>query len=252
MKNIKTLKEEKKYFLVILLLMPIYAIRYFPFKFGGFNQIMLSFTYSYGFIQRAFIGTILDIESTLLHIPLKYMRYIYGISTVIIWTLLLLYILRKTIVKSSGDKLIFLKSLGLAFFLGPGWVAFYSNFAITDVWLIMCAVFSVYLIEKRKYAYLSIIVTLIAQLIHPGYFFLIFNLPAAYLFYKIFISEQTDKKQKKEILGVLIGNIVFSAGLFFYLFLFAKVKDGITVDYIMSRTAEFVSKDISEIANHEQ
>ena len=86
-----------KFMILLLAIMIMQAVRYFPFKFGGWNQIMLSFTYRYGFIQRAFIGTILDIESTLFHIPLKYMRYIYGIFTVAVWSFVCLFISKRAI-----------------------------------------------------------------------------------------------------------------------------------------------------------
>ena len=86
--------------ILLLAVMLIQAVRYFPFKFGGWNQIQLSFTYAYGLIQRAFLGTILDVVSTLFHIPLKYMRFLYGIVTMVLFTLLLVVSVRKALEKA--------------------------------------------------------------------------------------------------------------------------------------------------------
>lgn len=246
---INNVKKNKKFYLVILLITIVQAVRYFPFKFGGYNQIMLSFTWAYGFIQRALIGTILDLESRLFHIPLKYMRYIYGVFTVAFFTLLFYYILYATLnKKKTADAQQFFKGLALAFFIGPGWVANYANFALTDIWLAMCSVLSVYLIFKEKCVWVTVVISIIGVLIHPGYVFLYFNLVLAAIFYKTFM--QVDKMQKKSF--VLLGvQFVLTSFLFLYMFLFSHTKAGITVDYVMSRTAEFVSKSVEEISNHQ-
>ena len=171
-KIVKKIKNDSnmKFLILLFMIMVMQAIRYYPFKFGGWNQIMLSFTYRYGFIQRAFIGTILDIESTLFHIPLKYMRYIYGVFTVALWSYVCITICRKAI--SSQEELdvkVFLKGLSIAFLIGPGWVSYYSNFAITDTWLVMVAILSVYLIAKDKFVFATVLLSVVAELIHPAY-----------------------------------------------------------------------------------
>ena len=70
-------RENRNFLLVLIGITVIWSISLFPFKFGGWNQIMLAFSYRYGFIQRAFIGSVIDLISTVFHIPLIYMRYLY-------------------------------------------------------------------------------------------------------------------------------------------------------------------------------
>ena len=183
--------SDTKFLILIFMIMVMQAIRYYPFKFGGWNQIMLSFTYRYGFIQRAFIGTILDIESTLFHIPLKYMRYIYGIFTVGLWSYMCITICRKAISgQEELDVKVFLKGLSIAFLIGPGWVSYYSNFAITDTWLVMVAILSVYLIATDKYVFGTVLLSIVAELIHPAYVFLIFNLMMVITAYKVLFKKE--------------------------------------------------------------
>lgn len=247
MKKIQS-DSNMKFLILILMIMVMQAIRYYPFKFGGWNQIMLSFTYRYGFIQRAFIGTVLDIESTLFHIPLKYMRYIYGIFTVALWSFICLMISGKAIA-TTNDKQIhnFLKGLSLAFFIGPGWVSYYSNFGITDVWLALISILVVYLVIKEKYIYATIILVMIAELIHPGYAFLFFNFPMIIIVYKAMIVKDKFDAKYVWLFGI---NALAASALFFILFLFAHAKDGVSIEYVMERTAEFVGKTVEEIENH--
>ncbi len=250
-KIVKKIKNDSnmKFLILLFMIMVMQAIRYYPFKFGGWNQIMLSFTYRYGFIQRAFIGTILDIESTLFHIPLKYMRYIYGIFTVGLWSYMCITICRKAISgQEELDVKVFLKGLSIAFLIGPGWVSYYSNFAITDTWLVMVAILSVYLIATDKYVFGTVLLSIVAELIHPAYVFLIFNLMMVITAYKVLFKK--EKKIDLKYAIVFIVNAIAVSVFFLIMFWFAHARDGITIEYVMERTAEFVGKSVQEIENH--
>lgn len=243
-------KLNKNFYFVIFATMLAQAIRYFPFKFGGWNQIMLSFSYRYGFIQRAFLGTILDVISTVCHIPWGYMRYIYGIFTVSFYTIIYFYIICKTFEKEKEADIKFLfKGLTLAFFMGPGWVANYSNFALTDVWIEMCSLLAVYLLAKNKHAWLSVVVCCIGVLIYPAYVFTYWNLVVAFLFYQAFMVPKKQHKTKRVVL--LLVNLLCVGSLFVYVQFYAHVKEGISLDYVIERTAEFVDMSEEDVAyNH--
>ena len=113
----------KKYMICLFLIMLVQAIRYFPFKFGGWNQVQLSFSYEYGFIQRGFLGTLLNLMSRTLHIPWGYMRYVHAFLTMGTFTFLMLWIVYKTLGEEQMDAAVkrFLAGLALVFFMGPGW-----------------------------------------------------------------------------------------------------------------------------------
>lgn len=242
-------KEHKNFYFVIFATMVAQAIRYFPFKFGGWNQIMLSFSYRYGFIQRGFLGTILDVISTVCHIPWGYMRYIYGIFTVSFYTIIYLYIIYKVLENEKNvDVKFFFKGLALAFFMGPGWVANYSNFALTDVWIEMCSLFAVYLLAKNKHVWLSVVVCCIGVLIYPAYVFTYWNLVLAFLVYQAFVMPKKPHNTKRFVL--LIVNLLCVGSLFVYVQFYAHVKEGISLDYVIERTAEFVDKSEEEVASN--
>lgn len=244
-------KENKNFYFVIFATMVAQAIRYFPFKFGGWNQIMLSFSYRYGFIQRAFLGTILDIISTVFSIPWGYMRYIYGIFTVGFYTVLYFYIIYKALEQEkTADARLFFKGLALAFFMGPGWVANYSNFALTDIWIEMCSLLAVYLLIKNKHIWLTVIICCIGVLIYPGYVFTYWNLVLVVLFYQTFMAPKN--KCDKKHLSLLLIVLLCVGSLFIYLQFYSHVKSGITLDYVVERTAEFVDKSADEIPEHRE
>ena len=219
----KKISRENRNFLIILIgIMIIWAVYLFPFKFGGWNQIMLAFSYRYGFIQRAFIGSMIDLVSTVFHIPLKYMRYLYGVATVGIFTLL--------------------------FFMGAGWSTNYNNFALTDMWLPMISLIGVYAIIRGKHIWISLITTIICVLIHPAYVFLYFNLILAAFVYKVFLDN--ERKDKSNAIWMVV---VLAAGslLFLYMMFFSHARVNVTVDEVMQRAAVVVDKSVDEISNHE-
>lgn len=252
MKNIiKKIQKQSEYreIVLIIIIILIQAIRYFPFKFGGWNQIQLSLNYSYGFVQRAFLGSILDICSKVFHIPWGYMRYLYGIMTMLIFTLLILKILYETLHMSLEDKTKknFFYGMALIFFVGPGWNTYYSNFAVTDIWLVILSICSMYVIIKGQYIWMALITSVICVLIHPAYVFLYFNCVLSVFAYKILLSKKPTLKY------MIWGGITFivNCALFLYMMFFAHAKTGITIEHVMRRTAEFVSKSVEEISNHE-
>lgn len=242
------INRDNRNFLIILTgIMSIWAVRLFPFKFGGWNQIMLAFSYRYGFIQRAFIGSVIDLVSTVCHIPLKYMRYIYGVSTVGIFTLGTLFIVYKALEMSKDDKTAnrFYKGMALAFFMGPGWCTNYNNFALIDMWLPMLSLIGAYFVIKGKYVWVSLITTAVCVMIHPAYVFMYFNLVLMAFLYKTFMV-----KDKKNIAWMFI---VFAVGslMFLYMMFFAHARADVTSAEVMQRASVVVDKSVEEIINHE-
>lgn len=238
-------KRHKIFILELIFIMVIQAIRYFPFKFGGWSQIQLSFSYRYGFIQRAFMGTVLDIISTVFHIPWKYMRYIHGITLVGLFTVLMLVIVYKSLEYAKDDvTAAFLSGLALVFFMGPGWNTNYSNFALLELWHPIISILAMYFIIKERHLWAVPILSTICVLIHPVYVFLYFNLVLVAFFYKIFISP--SKNRTKHVISCVISFLIVSI-LFVYLHFYSHVKDGITLDYVMDRVAEFTSKSLDSL-----
>ena len=247
----KKMSRENRNFLIILIgIMAIWAVALFPFKFGGWNQIMLAFSYRYGFIQRAFIGSVIDLISTVFHIPLRYMRYLYGIFTMGVFTVGALFLVYKALKSSENDGVAncFYKGMALAFFMGAGWCTNYNNFALTDMWLPMISLIGVYAVIKGRHVWISVITTIICVLIHPAYVFLYFNLVLAAFLYKTFMEK--GKTEQKNLIWMAVVFLIGSI-LFLYMMFFSHAKAGVSVDDVMQRAAVVVDKSVEEISNHE-
>lgn len=235
----------KNLIICLVMVMVVQAVRYFPFKFGGWNQVQLSFSYEYGFIQRGFLGTLLNLVSKVFHIPWGYMRYVHGFLTMGTFTVLMLFITYRTLESDRTDTVArsFLTGLALVFFMGPGWSTNYSNFALMELWLPILSILGIYFLIKGKMIWCIPIISIICELIHTGYVFLYFNLILVVFFYKILISNADKRKY------ILCGMITFilTSALFIYMMFFAVAKGDVTIDYVIGRTAEFMNKPVEEI-----
>lgn len=247
---IKQLSDKKKYMILLFCIMAVWAVKLFPFKFGGWNQVMLAFSYRYGFIQRAFIGSVIDVVSVVFHIPLRYMRYIYGIITMSIFTGMIMFWAYKGQGKEEMDRQTraFLKGMALVFLLGPGWNTNYNNFALTDVWLMILSVIGFQAVMREKNTWLAVVVAVICELIHPAYVFLYFNLILAAFGYKVWIGH--GRKSKKNLVFLIVTIIVDSV-LFIYMMFFSRAALGVDLKDVMNRVAVVTNKTVSEISSHE-
>lgn len=234
----------------ILLVMLIQAVRYFPFKFGGWNQVQLSFSYEYGFIQRGFLGTMLSLASGLFHIPWGYMRYVHGFLVMGIFTALMLFIVYRALESERIGAVTksFLAGLALVFFMGPGWSTNYSNFGLTELWLPVLCILGMYLLVKGRFLWCVPVICAVCILIHTAYVFLYFNLVLVAFFYKIFIAG--DGKRRYIITGMV--SFALTSALFLYLMFFATAKEGVTVEYVLGRTAEFLGAPMEEAEGHRE
>lgn len=242
-------RENRKIMIALIFIMMAWAIKLFPFKFGGWNQMMLGFSYRYGFIQRGFIGSVLDLISMIFHIPLRYMRYIYGVSTMGAFTLLLLLCVYRSIAAERIDPIIrkFLIYMAILFFVGPGWVTNYNNFALTDVWLLMISVPGMYAVMKEKNLWVAVLAPVVAVLIHPEYVFLYFSLILGPFFYKTWV----EKQFRKRFLNWMCMSFLCGSAIFCYMMFFAQAKAGVTLEDVMDRVAIVVNRSVADISHFE-
>ncbi|MDE6362775.1 MAG: hypothetical protein K2L86_00665 [Lachnospiraceae bacterium] len=253
--------KNKRFIGYLILIMLVQAIRYFPFKFGGWNQVQLSFSYEYGFIQRGFLGTLLNLTSKIFHIPWGYMRYVHAFLTMGTFTLLILWIAYKTLgmERLDAEARRFLTGLALVFFMGPGWSTNYSNFALMELWLPILSILGMYLLLKGKMLWCIPVIAVVCELIHTGYVFLYFNLIIMVFVYKILLdnhvgTESADNRRfvtqhshTKMYVFYGIVTFVLTSVLFLYMMFAATAREGITIEYVIERTAEFMHKPIEEI-----
>lgn len=90
--------------------------------------------------------------------------------------------------------------------MGPGWVANYSNFALTDVWIEMCSLLAVYLLAKNRGLWLTVVICCIGVLIYPGYVFTHWNIVVVFIFYKAFVvpKKGVDKRHLMRMVIIIL------------------------------------------------
>ena len=75
-----------------------------------------------------------------------------------------------------------------------------------------------------------------------------FNFVLAAFAYQILVQE---KESAKKYVCWLIPTFLSTSAMFLYMMFFSHAKEGITIDYVMNRTAEFVGRSVEEIKHHQ-
>lgn len=91
-----------------------------------------------------------------------------------------------------------------------------------------------------------LVIAVVCELIHTGYVFLYFNLILVVFYYKIFLEKGANIRPKKYIVYGIV-TFVLTSVLFLYMMFAATAREGITIEYVIERTAEFMHKPMEEI-----
>lgn len=221
-----------RYVLLLLALACAGSLRYFHFNFGGWPQVVQTFTYAYGFIQRALIGTVIDLVSRGLHIPLGHMRLLYALFTTAAFLLVLLAFFHWASTRPGQSPLArkMLMALGVLFFSGPGWTTYYYDFGHTDVWLIIPTVLLLYLAYRKQY-WALLVIPAVCLLIHPGYIFMYYGVAVAAALYALL----TDGGNRRKVLLWSALSLLCCGALFVYFQFFSHVRAGVTLEDVADR-----------------
>lgn len=227
-----------RYVLLLLALACAGSLRYFRFCSSGWPQVVQTFTYAYGFIQRALIGTAIDLVSRGLRIPLGRMRFIYAAFTTAVFLLVLLAFFRWASSRPGQSPLArrMLMALGVLFFAGPGWTTYYYNFGHTDVWLIIPTVLLLYLVYRKRY-WALLAIPAVCLLSHPGYIFMYYGVAAAAALYALL----TDGENRRRVLLWSVLSLLCCGALFVYFQFFSHARAGVTPEDVAARVELYLS-----------
>jgi len=235
--------------LLYLFIIAVQVIRYTPFKFGGWNHIQMSFSYSYGFIQRGFLGTVIELISTICKISSSTTRVIFCCFGELLFLTSIIFFFLKTIKLASNTTLSrgnLLLGLSILFLIGPGWSTYYYNFGHSDIYLISLTLFACYLLITDFMSFLIIPITALCVLIHQGYIFMFLNIILVLLIYKVLYLSNIAQ-HKKYYLILFVISLLLCSILFVYLQYYSHARDGITVKYVQERAANFVHTSVRKI-----
>ena len=190
-----------------------------------YNTSLLAFSYKYGFIPRAFIGSIYNLLDVILPVDMytyaMAMRFI-EIVTALFFAIMIL-IARKTLLMIDRK---YFEPVGVLWIIyGVLFVSMFStkyNFGRVDLFMMLIDAIGIYLLLNRRAEWLIIPLSIIGVLIHEGFVFMYLGVLLVALFYRCLMS---DKKTKY---GLILGLSFVGASIAFLLIHF--VRNPVDVD----------------------
>ncbi len=250
------LSKENKVFILAMIGMAFLCYLYFvDDNMTYFNSTLYAFSYDYGFIPRAFMGSIFQLVNAI--VPFDLMNYngIYLFSQIgtflfyIFTFLFFISVLKKTDKDSQHTSRLLMVFFGV--FTFPMFITS-ENFGRIDIYFFILIYVSLMLIINNKAEWLIVPIIIVCMCIHEGFTFTSANIILVLLFYKALTD---GEKINKKYMSLFLICFAIVSVLFVY-FEFLSKFDGTTteVEQII-RNAKLLSRSGKKynetIINHE-
>ena len=210
----------KNYMVLSAILMVGLFLSSYTGRLRSYNSTIYALNYRYGFISRAFIGTIYSVVDALF--PANMISYDMAVKFTLVVTigflayyLWFLYMILKKI-PSDYQRITAYLGVVLNIFLTSTFAGDF-NFGRVDMYMIAISMLGTLLFVYEKAEFLVIPLTIIGMLIHQGYIFMYLNIMMIFVVYKFF---KNDKK--RVYYGIIfVCCAVAALGLIFYFELFS-------------------------------
>ena len=247
-KNIREEKEDKmkirnrqtKFMLMLLFFSAIIFFYSYNGRVAVYQTTLYAFSYKYGFISRAFIGTlyqgigkIFSVNMLNYQMALFYTQVITALFFVLMFGFFW-FLIQKMDEDTwkHGELVIILYTL-----LTVSMFSCSKNFGRVDIYLVALSFVAVMLLCTNKHLWLLVPIVAVCVMIHQGYVFMYFNIILVLLIYRFF----TEKKENRLRNGALFFCVFFvGSSLFLYFEFFSRTNGMEIVDEII-RNASAVS-----------
>ncbi len=233
-------RNRQKFMLVEVIFAFTLFLMSYEFKCSAYNTTLYAFNYGYGFISRAFIGSVYVLVDAIL--PVDMMSYAMAMRftevVTVLFYLVVLSFFHFLMKRISSENLEEAEYLILFFSIFV--ISMYAddrNFGRVDIYLIMVSLISAMLIIREKCEFLILPLVAIAVCVHQGYVFMFFNVVLVLLFYKIL--SKSGRERKKYIILFAVSFLIGSA-LFLYFEFFSRSNGANIYDEIV-RNATILS-----------
>ena len=206
-------------------------------KVTAYQTTLYAFSYKYGFISRAFIGTIyqgigklLSVDMMSYQAALAYTQVITGLFYVF------MFVFFGFLLKHTEEKNIKYTELILVMYTISTVTMFAcrKNFGRVDIYLVAISFAATMLLIKDKKLWLLIPMVACAMMIHQGYVFMYFNIILVLLIYRFFSAKAQGKKKYGFFFVVVF---LVGSALFLYLEFFSRTNGEAIVDEIIKNAA---------------
>ncbi len=209
----------------------------------GWPSHQLTTNYSYGFIRRGFMGTLVSLFSQAFQTDTRTIIYWVQILGTIVYVALLLSFLFYFVNRIDGY---FASMMAFLFVVMGGASLYFSDWGESDIYLISLTLVICLLIITDKFLWLVPFLVAICIMIHEGYVLMFFGLVVALLLYRIAFGSSPEGKKKYWICLLITGLTAFGLFIYFYFFSVRVSRDHI--DEIL-RNAEQILRVPLQIEN---
>lgn len=211
--------------LIIAALGIVISARYWVGVVNCLNTTVYAFSYKYGFISRAFMGTVLRVLNIILNIFVPYDLLTYPgiryfsmlLNTLFIVMLLMFFYMCLNACEEYMERHLLVLMFVFSIFAFPEYLT-EENFGRSDICMAMVTILGCYLLIKEKWEYLIIPLSGMAVCIHQGYVLMFFNVLLVILWCKIFDNEG---KNRKKYITIFAASLLVASVLFLYLNFFS-------------------------------
>ncbi len=239
------IKRRKKFMGLLLFLSVVLFFYSYDDKVTAYNTTLYAFTYKYGFISRAFIGSLYHAIDRL--VPWDMISYEHSLLYTRIVTALfyvLLFIFFRFILKRLPRETVKYGELILTAYVifAVPMFACRKNFGRVDIYLVGLSLLGVMLIVSRRARWLLIPIVMACVCIHQGYVFMFFNIILVLLIYS-FCTPGTESRAHFFRAGFLFA-VCFLAGsaLFLYFEFFSRTNGEAFVEEIIANATKLSYK----------
>ena len=207
---------------------------------NSYNTTMLAFSYKYGLIPRALIGSLYQGLGTVMSAVFGIDMNTMGAVKVTVLTAVICFILLVLHFAARADRscmspvspegggaaryrylITFFVIVTVTTFAG------YYNFGRVDMFLVAASLVMTLLIVDEKAVWLVCLICPACELIHEAYVFMYFNVVLVLLFYRIVRAyEEKDSNRLKKYTAILAVTLILTCGIFLYMLIFGNKAGG--------------------------
>ena len=230
-----------------ILLLGVFAFILFCYSYGSkvtsYNTTLYAFSYKYGFISRAFIGTIYQGVAELFGLDMLHYKSALAFTQVITGIFFLDMFLffgfmykwtRRENIRYTEFLIILMTLLTVPMFSSK------YNFGRVDIYMFGFSLLGAIVIVSKRCEWLLLPIVAASCMVHQGYVFMYFNIILVLLIYRFFTPGTTDKKNMRKYGALFLLCFLTGSALFLYFEFFSRTNGDKIVDEII-RNASAVS-----------
>ena len=228
--------------------MGVFAFVLFCYSYGrkvtSYNTTLYAFSYKYGFISRAFIGTLYQGIGSLFGFDMFHytsaLAFTQIITGIFFFDMFIFFAFIYKWTDMSNIKYTEFLIVIMTLLTIPMFSAKY-NFGRVDIYMFGFSILGAMFIVSKRFEWLLLPAVAFSVMVHQGYVFMYFNIILVLLIYRFFTPKDTNEKKNKRKYGILFA-LCFLAGsaLFLYFEFFSRTNGESIVNEII-RNASAVS-----------